>query len=110
MNKEEILAKSRMENKDQDIFEKEVMKDAANVGAITSISLCTVFFVLQIVLGEGINYGMWAIVFSMEAAIFTVKAIKLKKKHEIAISIMYIIATVLMSIAYIANMITASTI
>lgn len=110
MNKEEILAKSRMENRNKDIYEKEILKLGGNAGAIAAIILATIFFIVQIVVGEGMNYGLYAIVFSVLGASFTVKAIKLKRKHEIAVAIVYIILTLLLSIAHIYNLITASTI
>lgn len=110
MNKEEILAKSRKENKDQDIYEKEVLKLGGNAGAVTAAILATIFFVVQILVGGGMNYGLYAIVFSVSATGFTVKAIKLKRKHEIVVAIMYIILTLLSSTAHIYNLITASTI
>lgn len=93
MNKEEILEKSRKENKNQDIYEKEVLKIGGNAGAVTSMILATIFFIVQILVGEGMNYGLYAIVFSVSATSFTVKAIKLKRKHEIAAAIAYITIT-----------------
>lgn len=51
MNKEEILAKSRKENRNQDFFEKEVMRDGGNTASIVAAVLATFFFVLQIFVG-----------------------------------------------------------
>jgi hypothetical protein len=43
INKEEILSKSRKENKDKDLFKLEVQIIAGNVGSITAIILATIF-------------------------------------------------------------------
>lgn len=110
MNKEEILAKSRQENKDQDIYEMEVLKLGGNAGAVTAVILATVFFIIQIAVGKGINYGLHAIVFSVLGTGFVVKAVKLKRKHEIAVAVAYIIITLVLSAAHIYSLITASTI
>lgn len=110
MNKDEILAKSRSENKDRDVFEKEVLKEAGNAGAIVAAILCTVFFVIQILVGEGTNYGLYAIFFSVFAAGFTVKAIRMKRKHEIVFAAIYTAAALLFSFAHIYGLITASVI
>ena len=55
MEKEEILEKSRKENKNRDIFEKEVLKEGGNIGGIAAGILATLFFILQIAAGGGIN-------------------------------------------------------
>lgn len=110
MNKAEILAKSRKENKNQDFYEKEVLKLGGYVGAVAAIILATIFFIVQIVVGEGMHYGLYAIVFSVLGAGFVVKALNLKRRHEIIVAILYIIATLLLSVAHIYNLINASTI
>ena len=63
MEKEEILEKSRKENKNRDIFEKEVLKEGGNIGGIAAGILATLFFILQIAAGGGINYGLYAGIF-----------------------------------------------
>lgn len=110
MNKDEVLERSRKENKNQDMFEKEVMKEGGHLGAIVAAILATIFFVIQIVVGEGMNYGLYAVVFSILATGFVVKAIKLKRPHEILVAVIYIVTVLLFSIAHICQLIAASTI
>ncbi|MEN6410719.1 MAG: DUF6442 family protein [Anaerolineaceae bacterium] len=110
MKKEEILEKSREENKNQDVFEKEVMRDAGNIGAVVAVILATIFFVIQILLGEGMNYGLYAIVFSVTATGFIFKSIRMKRKHEIVVAVIYTIAVLGFSAAHICNLFAASTI
>ena len=64
MNRDEILAKSRAENKNKDVYEQEVLKQASKSAVVVQMSLATIFFVTQIFTGKGINWGMWALVFS----------------------------------------------
>ena len=104
MNKEEILAKSRSENRDQDIYEKEVLVLAGNNAAIVGCLLTLLFFVVQIFAGKGLNYGLWSIIFGIQAGVFTTKAVKLKRKHEITLAVMYIIMTVAFAAAHIYNL------
>jgi len=110
MNKEEILERSRMENKNQDFFEKEVVKEGGNIGAIVAIVFATIFFVIQIVVGEGINYGLFAVIFSISATGYVIKAFRLRRKHEIIIALIYIITVLFFSTAYIYQLIASSTI
>lgn len=106
MNKEEILEKSRSENKDQDLYEKEVMKDASQAGVLTAGVLATIFFIIQIFAGGGMNYGLYSIVFAINSATFIYKAIKLKRKHEIFVAIAYTLLTLVFASAHIYNLVT----
>lgn len=107
MEKDQILEKSRKENKNRDIYEKEILKEGRNIGAATAGILATIFFVIQILTGGGINYGLYAVVFSIPAAAFTVKAFRMKKKHEIFIAAIYIIFVLLLSASHIYNLVTS---
>lgn len=108
MNKDEILEKSRRENKNQDIYEKEVIKSSNNIGVVVAAILAAVFFIMQVLLGEGQNYGLYAILFSIPACNFVMKAIRLKRKHEIALAVFYVFATIAFSIAHIYELISIS--
>ena len=110
MDKEEILKKSREENKKQAAYEKEVIKQGGNNGAIVAAILATVFFVVQIFLGEGMNYGLYAVVFSIPMTGFITKAVKLKKKHEIIVAVIYAVCVVLFSVAHIMQLVNSSVI
>lgn len=48
MNKEEILEKSRTENKNKDIYEQEILKQANTSAVIVMMVLATIFFAAQI--------------------------------------------------------------
>ena len=44
MNKDEILAKSRAENKNKDVYEQEVLKQASRSAVVVQMALATLFF------------------------------------------------------------------
>ncbi|MGM9661743.1 MAG: DUF6442 family protein [Oscillospiraceae bacterium] len=108
MDKEEILARSRQENKNQDIYEKEVIIQGNRYACIAAAVLATVFFVIQIFTGGGNNYGLYAVVFSMPMAGFWMKYLKLHKKHELFAAVCYTIGVLLFSAAHIYELISAS--
>ncbi len=110
MNKDEILAKSRAENKNRDVYEQEVLKQASKSAVVVQMVLAAIFFVTQIFVGGGINWGLWALVFSANMTIYWVKYIKLHRKHELVIAIVYTILVSVMSGYYIYNLIVSSTI
>ncbi len=110
MDRDEILAKSRAENKNKDVYEQEVLKHASRSAVVVQTALATIFFVTQIFVGEGINWGLWALVFSANMTINWVKYIKLHRKYELIIAIAYTILVSVMSGYYIYNLIVSSTI
>ena len=44
MNKDEILAKSRAENKNQDVYEQEVLKQASRSAVVVQMAFCGALF------------------------------------------------------------------
>lgn len=101
MNKEDILAKSRKENKDKDLYEAEVNSNAATIGSITATVLATVFFVVQHLLGGGWNLALYAVIVGIGATTFVTKAIFLKRKMDIILAIIFSLATLMLSIIHI---------
>ena len=89
MDKEEILAKSRIENKNRDIYEQEVLKKANDAAVIVMMVLAVIFFTAQLFTGGGMNWGIWALVFSANMTTFWVKYIKLRHRHELALALVY---------------------
>lgn len=108
MNKEEILAKSRAENKNQDAYEQEILKQAQVVSLIVIIIISTVFFVVQLFAGGGINYGIYAIVLSGSMATFWVKWIKLRRRHELAMALLYTAVVIALALSHIYNLVTVA--
>ncbi len=110
MNKEEILAKSRAEHKNQDVYEQEVLKQASKSAVLVQMILAAVFFVTQVFVGKGINYGLWALVFSANMTINWVKYRKLRRRPELLMAIAYAILVSLMSGCYLYDLIASSAI
>lgn len=110
MNKEEILEKSRAENRNKDIYEQEVLKQASTSAVIVMMILATIFFAAQIFVGGGTNWGIWALVFSVNMTTFWAKYRKLRRKHELVIAIAYTILVVAFSVCHIYNLTVSSTI
>lgn len=110
MDKEEILAKSREENKNKDVYEQEVLNQASRSAIVVQMAFAAIFFITQILTGGGINWGLWAIVFSANMTINWVKYMKLHRKYELTIAIAYTILVCIMSGYHIYHLIVSSTI
>lgn len=105
MNREEILARSRKENEGIDEFEKGVLKEGRSVGAIAAAVVAGLLFMVQICLDKGQNYGLYAVLVTMVSAQFIVKAVKLKRKHEIALAVFYTLFALMLAAAHIWQMV-----
>ena len=110
MNKEEILLRSRAENKNKDVYEQEILKQANTYALVTMLVLATIFHVVQIFVGGGSNLAIWALVFSAVMTTFWVKYAKLRRRHELVLAIVYTIPVLLFSAWHIYNLIASSAI
>ncbi len=94
MDKKTILEKSRTENKNLDLVERDAYKSAALMGTI--IGWCAIALVLLLTgfINHRTNYGALVIFFAIESGIFITKYVKLRKLHELIVSIIYVTASI----------------
>lgn len=110
MNKEEILKKSRAENKNKDEYEQEIMKLACRISVIVMSVLATIFFLVQMFVGGGTNWGLYVFPFIGNVIILWVRGIKLSHKVELVIAIFGTILVFVLFGFHIYDLITSSTI
>lgn len=106
MNREEVLARSRKENNNRDMVEQEALRRGNLVANFVTTVLATVFFIVQIFTGGGMNYGIYAIVFSGFMSTFWVKWFRLRRPHELVMAILYTVIVAAFSAAHIYDLIT----
>lgn len=110
MNREEILEKSRQENKNKDVYEQELVKEGGNYGAMVAALLASIFFIVQIFVGLGQNYGLYAVVMSIPMTNVINKYRRQKKMQELVLAILYVFVVLMFSLVHMYNLVTASTI
>ncbi len=108
MSREEILEKRREENRNKDIYEQEVVKQASTSAVIVMAVLATIFFAVQIFVGGGANWGMGALVFSASMTSFWARYKKFRRKSELLIAVAYTMLVFACSVCYIYNLIVSS--
>lgn len=86
MNKEEILAKSRQENKNRDIAEIDHFKSAARFALIISMAFTALWTMLSLFATQRVNYGIIAVEFCMSFSTWLYRAIKSKKAADILLA------------------------
>ena len=94
MNKEEILNLAQEDNKGMDIADLEAQKTASVIGYyVVALGILIVTIVDKVVLDK-FNFGAIASCLLMFSIAFLVKYIKLKKKHELFVCIIYFLGTI----------------
>ncbi len=106
MDKEKILAKSRAENKNKDMYELEVAKLANSVAVTVMLVIAAVFFIVQIAAGGGLNYGIWALVFGSDMALRWVRAVKLRSRLDLVLAIFYTVVVAVLAGYHIYSLIS----
>ena len=104
MKREEILAKSKQENRGQDIANLEIARDSMQFGWIAAICILAVVAVTEAMKYGRMNYGIFLAVMAGSAAVFISKYLKLRKRHELILSIVYTAAAAAFLVAWILQL------
>ena len=104
MNKEAILEMSKQENKGQDLANLEISKSGMQIGWVLAICLLAVISVTEAIIYSRVNNGVFFSVMAGCASVFMYKYIKLHKKHELIISVIYGIASICFLVAWIISL------
>lgn len=104
MDRDEILAKSRQENKDRDFVEAEVLAKANSTALNIGILVCGVLSILHAVFDGTPDFGIWTVYFSVLAATMLVKYVKLRRRHELILGLLYLGFFVFFFVLYLYNM------
>ena len=105
MNKEEILARSKQENRGQDVASLEVSRASIMFGWIIAVCLLAVVAVVEALVFDRMSSGGFFAVMAGCTAIFVAKYLKLRKRHELYISIIYAIGAVAFLVSWILQLV-----
>ena len=105
MRKEDILARSRQENEGMDEREKYIYIQAGSWAAKIGCVICMLLTLVEVLSGNGINYGNWAIYESIYAADCLIRGVKLKKAGTIACGVIMTACGILFVILHLRKMV-----
>lgn len=105
MNKDDILEKSRRENKGPDEMEQYVMAAAGKIAAKVGMLVCCIVAILQVIFTDAISFESWMIYFSILATTFLVKYIKLHSKHELWVAVLYTVLFIMFAVLFILRLV-----
>ena len=89
MDKDEILAKSREENKDRDFVEAEVLAKANGIALGVGMLVCALLSVLHAIFRDGPDYSAWTVLWAAYATVCLYKYAKLRRRHELFFGLLY---------------------
>lgn len=95
MNKDEILAKSRKENKNKDLAEMEVMYQAGSHASRVGALVCCLISLLSSTVAHAMLYSPWIIYFSILTTQWFVRFVKMKRKSDLVLAILFFSLTIL---------------
>ncbi len=89
MEKDEVLKKSRAENKDRDFVELEALHRANNIAVSVSMLICALVSVLHAIFRDSPDYAVWIVQFGILSTVMLVKFTKLRRRHELLLGLLY---------------------
>jgi hypothetical protein len=107
MEKEEILAKSRKENKNVDIVEMTVINHAFKTAATVAVVECIIISGIDDLFSGTVNSAYWTVAWSIFSTVYIYKYIKLRRKHDLYIAIFYSCMTILSFVTYMMPLLRA---
>lgn len=90
MDKEEILAKSRQENKNRDMEDLQVQTWAISIATKVGLMICCLLSVLEVIFRDSVSTASWTIFFGILGTTMVLKFVKLRRKHELAVGLLYL--------------------
>lgn len=102
MKKEEILAMSRKENKNKDMYEIEVENKGSKIATIAMLILATIYYCYEVFKGLGTNITLYSLITIYCAVAYGYKAIKVEKRKllNVSCSIIWAITTIILVLQY----------
>lgn len=104
MDKEEILARAQNENKGKDFADIQVQKDGSLIAYIVGVLLLIIVDTVNGFVFKNVNRGADFVLFTMAFIVFLVKYIKLRKKHELLVTIIWGILAVSMLVVWVLQL------
>ena len=95
MKKDDILNASRKEHQNKDLDEIEVVYHAGSHASRVGTFVCCLLSLLSSMLAHTMIYSPWVIYFSILTTQWFVRFIKMKRKSDLALTIIFLIFSIL---------------
>ena len=103
MDKDEILERSRKEHKDMDLVELEVINKANMIANVVGMMVCVALTLIHGALQKRMDNSAWTVMFSIMSTVMLVKYVKLRRRHELMIGLIYLLCAVIFFAYYLRD-------
>ncbi|MBQ7173100.1 MAG: hypothetical protein IJR88_03190 [Clostridia bacterium] len=104
MDREEILAKAQKEGKEQDLPDREAQKSGAWLSYIIGVVLLILVDTVNGFVLHNVNRGADFALFSMAFIMFLTKYLRLRKRHELIVAIIWGLLALSMLVVWILQL------
>ena len=102
MKKEEILEKSRKENKKKDVYKIEVESKGCKIAVLCMVILISFYYCYEIITEKGQNYTLYSLISLYCTVLYGYKGLKLEKRRKLYIfcSVTWGFVTIMLILKY----------
>lgn len=104
MKKDEILNASRKEHRNKDLAEMEVVYQAGSHAGRVGALVCCLLSLLSSILAHTMIYSPWVIYFSIITTQWLVRFIKLKRKSDLVLTVLFFILSILAFVGFVSRL------
>ena len=104
MNKEEILAMAQSEGKERDLPDREAQRSGAWAAYILGVVLLILVDTVNGLVLHYVNRGADFALFSMAFAVFLTKYLRLRKRHELIMTVIWGVLALSMLVVWILQL------
>lgn len=104
MNREEVLSRSRIENKDQDEMMVDTLKKAGKTSSEVGLIITAIIFAIEAFIFNSFNFALLGVYFSLEASKDLVKYRTLKDKRNLVKGLSLCLLSILFLVAHLVRL------
>lgn len=104
MKKDEILNASRKEHRNKDLAEMEVVYQAGSHASRVGALVCCLLSLLSSMLAHTMIYSPWVIYFSIIATQWLVRFIKMKRKSDLVLTVLFFVFSILAFVGFVSHL------
>jgi hypothetical protein len=105
MEKNDILEKSRRENRNMDERERDALAKAGQRAFGVGGMVCAFIIIFEAIVSDFASYSTWAVYLSMTGTVFLVKYSILSKKHELVFGLLQLALAIIFIAIYVKRMV-----
>ena len=104
MNKDEILERSRRENRGMDERERDALVRAGRAAGGVGGAVCSVVLILEAIFAERISFAVCAVYLSITGTSLLVKFLRLRRVHELIFGLLELALAATFLVIYILQL------